>query len=595
MRAPFRSVAWASRQEVTTPQFSSCGLVVEFVRSCHSGFWRFFAARPDVITPGRYFFVNDKTPHLSDFHYFGCEDWREGDWPRVEGHTHPVQLGNDKSLGWYWDNGKAPALAVPARSVGRPDQFDESQPFPVPTEIKLIGGIDSRCYLVPQGFLVRDFQELLDNNCAWLLILCGILEKMEAGDTATVEQVLRLIFGQGTTIDFRNPDADNNLYCVAQTPRNNIVILAGTHSWDLLARQIVQGMQGPTDYFTFGALPLHYNASTTVANFCNTAGMDATKPTLLVGHSMGAATAMTLWRRMIQANPDFNVRVITFGCPKPGDTRLVQAWRLQGQGVSVVNHGDPVARIPPSNTTRSAVQTVFPFIPDAWFEEWKPLHEYLHITEGGGLEFGPLDELSVAELLGFITFGLFMREEDPQTSHRMPSYIAHLKLKCPHVEAPFTADVYDLLFGHHEFAAGGGEFGGFGGVPANQAAALELGGAGLVTIPPGDSCETALELGLGEVYDGTTTNGDTQWFKVAIENGNTYAFTATVDTWGNWDADWYYGDDCATKTLILSQPTDFDPCVEHTATADQWIFIAISGSLFGDTDYSIVVDEGACP
>lgn len=595
MRPPFRLAAWACSSEALAPALSPCALAVEFVRSCHNGFWRFFAARPDVITPGRYFFVPDRTPHLGDFHYFGCQDWQEGDMPNVTGVPNDPPLGNVKRLGWYYDNGKAPAELPAHGQVGQLSAFDEPQTFPVPFERKLIGGIDSRCFRIPAGALVNDFRILADDNCAWLLLLAGMLNKLESNERLPVTQALQLIFGLGTTVDYRDADANNNLVCVAQTPRNNIILLPGTHSWELLARQLVAGMEGPTNFGQIATLPIWFNAATVALDFANTAGVDWNKPTLLVGHSMGASTALVAWFRLLQADVNRQLRVITFGMPKPGDSRLVSVWSNHGRGTHVVNHGDNIPYFPPSNQTRAAIQSVLPWVPSSWFGSWFQVQPVLFIDAGGRFHYVPLSDLDAAAQIGFIVHGLFFRDEQASVSHRLPSYIRHLKLHCPFVEPPFTAEVYDLLFGHHVFGPGGGEWLPMGGMLEREPMGLVMGGEGVVTIPPGDSCETALELALGEVYAGTTTNGDSQWFKVAIQNGNTYSFTATVDTWADWDADWYYGDDCATKTLILSQPTEFDPCVEHTATADQWIFVAIAGSLFGDTDYTIVLDEGGCP
>lgn len=118
-------------------------MAVEWVRSCYTGYWRFFSNDPAVVTRGRYYFVPDETPFLPFAHNLFSADWH---YSRDELYTAPP-LGEDRSLRVGWDNGVLRVPVPPGVAIGGGDCFGTGETFPQPAVVRTLpDGVDSRCY-----------------------------------------------------------------------------------------------------------------------------------------------------------------------------------------------------------------------------------------------------------------------------------------------------------------------------------------------------------------------------------------------------------------------------------------------------------------
>jgi len=118
-------------------------MVVDWARSCYRGSWRLFANRPDILTPGRFYFAEeDITPYYPGFHNFTNADWTfNAEEPYV-----PPALGEDRSLRRGYSKG---GLGIPrprAIFLGTEDCLKNGETnYPAPDRL-IPGGVDAKCY-----------------------------------------------------------------------------------------------------------------------------------------------------------------------------------------------------------------------------------------------------------------------------------------------------------------------------------------------------------------------------------------------------------------------------------------------------------------
>lgn len=118
-------------------------MVVDFLRSCHIGQFRFFANRPDILTTGRFYFAADDAPHYPGLHNFFASVWTADQYSRP---LNPL-LGEQFDGPKIYSKGALWVPLPPAVHLGSPQciQFGEVYPL-APIDRTMPGGIDSRCY-----------------------------------------------------------------------------------------------------------------------------------------------------------------------------------------------------------------------------------------------------------------------------------------------------------------------------------------------------------------------------------------------------------------------------------------------------------------
>jgi len=137
---------------------------------------------------------------------------------------------------------------------------------------------------------------------------------------------------------------------------------------------------------------------------------------------------------------------------------------------------------------------------------------------------------------------------------------------------------------------GAGELGGFGGT----AGAVALDGEGAIALEPGATCGDAPTITLGTEYTFTINSGETHWFtfpatastqyhvRCIVNSGSVSSCTVNTGTCGS-----------PSNEFVLNPPTT--TCDTFTPGSDTNGMIAVAGPLMGSGNYTITADTGACP
>jgi hypothetical protein len=455
-------------------------MAVEFVRSCVEGYWRFFPGAPDTLTRGRLYFVPPDTPHFPTPHFFGTDFWRQDRHNTPIG-FRPFEFGHDSTLPWSWDRGTAPEVAPRETFVGDLAAAGDDTLTPPTPPPRLMYGMDERCFRRPCGQLpLSDYiEEFPLDDGALLLVLAGLLQKLWPDqDYAGVTQALETWLGPGR-IAFSATDIDNPPICAYATPRNNLLLIFGTHNNYLLSKEITAGLNGPTNYGAFSTLPIWFDFSTRALDTLESVNPDPTLTTYIVGHSLGAATAAVVNARLDQSGAIQERRLVLFNPPKPGDRRLADITE-KTKYVALWNEGDITPAIPPTTTLYLPVIIVFPWLPRIWFTSWKPLARYLYLDPNGDLTYGGPAPQEPVETIGWLTAIFVSGAEGPIEPHYLPAIIRRLDLIYGKAACPFTDTFFAVLFGDSIQGEGGAVLSGEGAVNVPKKTGVILDGAGLV-------------------------------------------------------------------------------------------------------------------
>jgi len=134
---------------------------------------------------------------------------------------------------------------------------------------------------------------------------------------------------------------------ICQRADQTLVAISGTSNDTQLVAQFASALFGINEAGGFWTSDVWFNVATSILNDMSAAGVSATLPITIIGHSYGGAVATIIAQRIKQGNPGTIVQLVTFGCPKVGDTRL-SALLADVNRIHVANAGDAVCDVPPS-------------------------------------------------------------------------------------------------------------------------------------------------------------------------------------------------------------------------------------------------------
>lgn len=398
------------------PPCSGCGYAVEWVRSARRSRWRLFAGRPDLITPGQYVRLPLDAPHLPIPHYFGSIAWSDAERPL------PDQPLGELPDGYQWSSGVPALPPPPAVLVGDRQQFGGASSNAV-RPLPLIGGWPKRCWaVVPTAAPLDRLDPLLRENwTAYAAILAA-----QYSDPNQAEALLRQLAGVPTSVA-RVDNGPSNYpgSLIGVYPDYTIVVMSGTTRNVQLALEGMEMFFGPRDFGLFSTAPLWWDFSTIMTDRIRDAGADPTKPIIIVGHSYGGASACILAARLRAGDPNRRITLLTYGSPKPGDSRLQE--RLFGlPQTHLVNVGDPVPWLSPSR-----LDFIPPLLkpPDyvlfSW-ERWRRPPAQTQLNSSGTTQPVEPGILSLADTISAVlaTWWGFPTPDFPD--HYMPEYLRRL-------------------------------------------------------------------------------------------------------------------------------------------------------------------------
>lgn len=204
-----------------------------------------------------------------------------------------------------------------------------------------------------------------------------------------------------------------------------LVVITGTSNFQQLAAQLCYALTGPVNLGSFSTSPTWFLASLAINARVNASPSDPAKPIIFTGHSYGGALGCLLAATYKAARPARSVQLATFGCPRPGDNRLVGLLE-QTRRIHVANRGDLITCLPP---TLAELGFLWNVVPPLLLSQWLvivPTGKQLVLEEDGSA----LDDNSsvatltqLAEAVGTLIPGSPL---PPYTAHGITTYIGRL-------------------------------------------------------------------------------------------------------------------------------------------------------------------------
>lgn len=359
------------------------------MRSAYSATWRLFREHPEILTKGRYVRVPAGTPHYPGWHNLGSRDWTSDErepWPPLGEAAGPRTYFTGQFEGDY----------PPAQLIGSAECLHQGERWPLAVVTELAQGFPVLCYADPP---IPPPEEIavLDLTDRAVMTQFAIILDLQYSNQVAATAALQAYLGPTAVITVV-PNS-TSIYpgtMIAVLPNFSVVVTSGTDTFQQLALQVLLSGAGPANYGTYGTSVLWFNASTVLHNRMVAAGVDFGKPVLLVGHSYGAALNAIEAVRLRQGTPDIDVRLLTYGMPKPGDIRF-QLLLADIPGVHLANAGDPVPGVPPGRPLSFGLQAVFPLLPwDNW-NLWRRPASFWRLGADGSLAPAGGDPLALPE------------------------------------------------------------------------------------------------------------------------------------------------------------------------------------------------------
>jgi hypothetical protein len=291
----------------------------------------------------------------------------------------------------------------------------------------------------------------------------------------------RQFFGPDATIRYHDGSATLPTMMTVLHPDYIVCIATGTQNYQQLALQAFYSIQGPQNFGAFSTNPQWYAAGQFLHTVLLADGATDARPILFAGHSYGAAAVLNLAARYRFANLVRRIRYITYGSPKPGDSRMIDLLRLC-QGVDFTNAGDFVTVLPPSPILLNPVYAALLLPQLLFWTEWEFPPNLMLAHADGSTQINEPPTLDSITLMSYTLRALANLQLADIFTHHITVYIERIALRCPGGEMPASGAI-----GLGLERVGGGRLG-LGG--AQVAAAGQLGLRGIVWIYAG-------QLGLG--------------------------------------------------------------------------------------------------
>jgi len=266
-------------------------------------------------------------------------------------------LGQVKSPFRFY-NGQGPVIHPPARIIGRGECISQGE-TPGDLTPGLVDGFDQRCWITEPDTSLPLILSLDVTQDEHQLALGRIQQELYINAEAA-GLMLQQLLGPGSAVAVVPNSASLIPGSLIGTQGDlTVVIVSGTGNPQQLALQGLLGLAGPVDQGSYSTVPLWQSAALAVQNRVLSSPAVQTGRIVVVGHSYGGAVANIMTARYLQNNPDRDVQLLTWGCPLPGDERLILLTR-NARAVNLVNDGDIVTAVPPTGNLLEGVSWLFP-------------------------------------------------------------------------------------------------------------------------------------------------------------------------------------------------------------------------------------------
>jgi Lipase (class 3) len=318
-----------------TPGCTVCGYAVEVVRSCFCSQWRLFR-NSTVTTPGQYIYAGENAECYPGWHLLGSRDWTTDDWPKGP-------LGEVRDAQRTYALGAALGPVPLPDLIGTADCIRNGETWPLAVPVVLNGGFDQRC---PQLVPAPQFPLAVANRSNWCF-WAQIIVQVYTDSPGAMDRVADAMGTVPNGYSQRVPVGIVPAYFILNSPPDLpiVVVIAGTDNAVQWITQIFYGARPPDSYASFATNRIWYSVASTLLERMLEIAVSPTQEIIIVGHSLGAAAACVLAARLRLGQPGRSIQLLTLGCPRPGNTALIDLLRTMTT-VSLQDEGDVVTGIP---------------------------------------------------------------------------------------------------------------------------------------------------------------------------------------------------------------------------------------------------------
>lgn len=410
---------------------------MEWLRACYKSKWRLIRGS-DFLRDGFYYFADASTPFYPGTHQLWSRVWVSD------------ERGPDSGIGEYagpqtWWKGEPPARRPLAVRVGSEDCIAHGEPAP----LTVISGKSAFCEeILPAPCYGREDSIFALTNvldCVFAKKTADIIDKAYS-DLAAAAAIVAGYMPAGTVVTtFPQPNAFVPAGIIASIGDTVVLWLTGTTNFQQLAAQAFYFGFGPIDQGRYSTSGIDETAALFVADQLNAAGLGAAGRIVLTGHSFGGAVAMVLAAKMLAADSNRLVELLTLGAPSPGDQRLIDLIAPLFQ-VHYANEQDPIPYLPPRGLTFAGLLPVIGPVLALFWPTFARVPVQRTITEDGKFVDQRTEDLpndAIAVCVAAIAAGLDVPSFKP---HRTDWYAYKICLACPCVPRPCTPPVDELNF-----------------------------------------------------------------------------------------------------------------------------------------------------
>ncbi len=308
----------------------------------------------------------------------------------------------------------------------------------------LINGFPVACFPVVTGQDDDFARATALDNCAVQRLYARVIQWLYSADAASITTLFSNWFSSPFTLTIVPVAGVFPAIAIVVSGRFALCIASGTANFQQAALQGFFSLAGPVNFGASGTSPFWDAAATYSLGLLALAGVGAQTHVAFIGHSYGGALACVAAARLRAANPNQVLQLLTYGMPKPGDSRLVQLSRASGD-THIANEDDFVTVLPPSSADLAPLVLVFgPAILLVW-PAWERAREPVILRPDGTTEQDWPLQMATSELQTAVSNALINNPLAPFAAHSIDAYFDRLKLRCAKPEWPIRPSMYAAL------------------------------------------------------------------------------------------------------------------------------------------------------
>lgn len=354
-------------------------------------------------------------------------------------------LGEDINANHVYDAGSLPALMPANVTVGSSSCIlNGERPSDTIPANSLVNGFPGGCYVQPP--IPDDPWETMSDyqSCSLQLASAKMIEWVYDAEVGRLDALAGLMLGPTYTLTYVPGFGTHPSYYVAVSPEATFVWLDGTVNFQQFALQATYSLIPPQNFGVLSTNSFWYTAATGLHLTLALLGANPTGPIFLSGHSFGAVTVAVLAARYRAANPNRQIRYLTYGMPKVGDARVPALLRLC-QGWSMVNTFDVVPTLPADEVMVAALIAFLGAGVLLNWTFWQRGPNQMLMDGAGRITPDTLPLLDFPTAIVVASKVLASLPVPTIVDHFITEYFKRILLRCPNPEWPFTPAEYALI------------------------------------------------------------------------------------------------------------------------------------------------------